>query len=443
MIAVGYHLARQLWLTQQVLRKQWMSLEALRQQQLHQLQAMVAHAYHNVPLQRQRFDAAGLRPADFRSLEDLQRLPPVAKPDMRTPAARAQGYDERNSVKDFTSGSSGARLELYHDRDSHDLYTALSYRQYAEMGYRPWHRRAYFRWEPFQTPLVLERFGLLRRFYVPINGSIEEQVAALRQAQPDLICGYPSSLLVLARGAEPAALRSIGAKMIELNSESFLPEELALIEERFGCPAYNEYSSFELYQMAFECRVRRLHVVAENVILEVLDSADQPAAPGVLGEVVVTGLTNKAMPFLRYRTGDLAMLSAERCPCGRAHPVIASVEGRRDDQVIAGGRTHLAIPLIGSMLRCSDVIEYQIHQVGRGALELKVVPRVDHAAQPQLAERLRQQLQDAWPVDEPLSVQVNFVERIPRGLTGKRKAFVIDPALREALLQQSVAIQAG
>ena len=108
-----------------------------------------------------------------------------------------------------------------------------------------------------------------------------------------------------------------------------------------GAPVFETYGSREFMLMGAECSVHQgLHLTTENLLLEVLDDAGQPVAPGTEGNVVVTDLTNRGMPFIRYANGDRAVLQPGACPCGRGLPRLAAVVGRQLDvlQTPEGGR---------------------------------------------------------------------------------------------------------
>ncbi|GAA5531480.1 hypothetical protein [Herpetosiphon gulosus] len=425
------HLARQIAYVGYIFWLERRSKQALDRWQLKKLQRIVNHAYTHVPFHRQRMLNAGFHPQQLQSLADLVKIPSLSKDELRQSdfsQLLAHGYHDHNAFQESTSGSSGNRLYLYHDNDAYDIYTAISYRQYHQMGYRPWHRRSYFRWIPFTQPLVLERLGLLRRYFVPIDAEVQEQYQLLLKAQPHLICGYPSSLLPLVRRIPADDLKRINARMIELNSEHITIEERQLIEQGFGCPVYNEYSSFEAYQMAFECRYQQLHSVSENVIIEIMTNQGLPAKAGEQGEIVVTCLNNQAMPFIRYRTNDLAIASDDVCRCGRAHPIIKSLLGRRDDRIVLKNQKELSpYMLAGLPIEIPEVVEFQIHQQALDKFIVLIIPQPD-IDQIAVAEFVRTHFLEVLG-DSMIDLEIHFVERIDRGSTGKHRSIIVNPEL--------------
>jgi phenylacetate-CoA ligase len=113
-----------------------------------------------------------------------------------------------------------------------------------------------------------------------------------------------------------------------------------VIEAFFECRCYDHYGQSEGVCWVMQCPHGRMHVVPEFGLLEILDEAGQPCRPGVVGEMVVTGFINKAMPLIRYRTGDEAAWAAnQQCACGQPFPIVERLEGRVDDYLVtADGR---------------------------------------------------------------------------------------------------------
>ena len=117
-----------------------------------------------------------------------------------------------------------------------------------------------------------------------------------------------------------------------------------------------------------------MHVQEDYGHHEILRPDGTPTEPGEVGEIVVTGLHHQAMPFIRYRTGDLASWSIDPCNCGQVFPTIDGVVGRGGDYVVGKSGEHIASLSIEAILveekgvRCIQYIQNQ-----PGILELSVV----------------------------------------------------------------------
>ena len=275
-------------------------------------------------------------------MADLRHLPPTIKDELRACAPSeiiARGYTPASTIQEATSGSSGKVLQLYHAYDAYDAYAAYGFRHLRELGYRPWHRVAYTAFDPLPA-LPWERVGLGGRHQVDLRKrDPRAYVEDLLRLRPQLITAYPSILLLIIGSATPAELARLRPRAIHLHSELLTPGIRASIGEAFGCDCFDDYSTFEFHQVAFECLHHRYHIAADNVAVEfVRDGA--PVAEGQQGDILLTGLTNLAMPLLRYAIGDVGVASgAGSCPCGRGFPTMGLVEGRVDDfLVLPSGR---------------------------------------------------------------------------------------------------------
>jgi len=180
-----------------------------------------------------------------------------------------------------------------------------------------------------------------RRLFVPPFELSDENLARfirkLTRHQPVLIDGYAESFNFLASYLQRHGRLKISPKGIMSSAQTLPDGSRRVIEEAFGCRVFDKYGSREFSGIAYECEAHEgHHVVGEGYIVEILKDG-RPAAPGEVGEVVITDLTNLAMPFIRYANGDLAVPAEPGvCPCGRAHPRLASIEGRVTETLTDG-----------------------------------------------------------------------------------------------------------
>lgn len=164
----------------------------------------------------------------------------------------------------------------------------------------------------------------------PFMDSLDQQAGELNQFQPQALGGYPSAILLLAR--EQAAGRlHIKPLFIIFVGENVPASARRFIEETFGCRSYEEYGSTENGVMAVQCREGWLHYNADWYLLEPVDTSYRPVPAGARSDtVLVTNLTNRLLPTIRYDQGDCILLKPDPCTCGSAYPAIR-VTGRTDD----------------------------------------------------------------------------------------------------------------
>lgn len=164
--------------------------------------------------------------------------------------------------------------------------------------------------------------------------SLDEALRFLETKRPVYVWGYTSALAELARHARQAGSGSIPlARFAKVYGEMLFPFQRQQIEQDLGATVIGTYGCQETGTAAHECPLGSMHVLSEHVVLEILRDGE-PVAPGEMGDIVLTCLTNDAMPMIRYQVGDRGRLSPEPCACGRPHPVLADVEGRIGDVLL-------------------------------------------------------------------------------------------------------------
>jgi phenylacetate-CoA ligase len=163
-------------------------------------------------------------------------------------------------------------------------------------------------------------------------------------------------------------------------------------------------------------------VNADVLHVEVLGPGDRVLPAGEEGRIAVSVLPNHAMPLLRYRTGDRGWLLPDRCACGSPLPLLGVVTGREADTLILGpGRRVTSYALTTALERIAGMLQYQVSQTGRASLRVRAV--ADGAAdRARLGERIRAALRHQ--VETSLQVDVEFVDRLPRGARDKVRAVV-------------------
>jgi len=192
-----------------------------------------------------------------------------------------------------------------------------------------------------------------------------------------------------------------------------------VMEQAFQCKVYNWYGNAEQVGNIVECEEGNLHVKEDHSFVEFIGPDGRPAQPGELAEMVCTGFGNYAMPLIRYRVGDMAVLSDKKCPCGRSGRIVERIVGRVEDVVVTPDGRHVGRldHLFKDML---NVKEAQIFQENVNDLEIRIVKR------PQFSEKdMRLLMQEArLRLGNKIKIHVRFVDTIKREPSGKLR-FVI------------------
>jgi phenylacetate-CoA ligase len=195
--------------------------------------------------------------------------------------------------------------------------------------------------------------------------------------------GYPSALYLLCLQAEKhhRALRNLGVKVAFVTGEVLLPYQREQISETFNCPVADGYGGRDSGFIAHECPQGGMHIMADAVIIEVVDPNGQPVAPGEAGEIVVTDLYSHEAPFLRYATGDVGALSSRSCRCGRSLPLFEKIEGRANDLVVTpDGRVINSLALIYPVREIAGIEQFRILQKTVNRFHVEIVRNKDFQA---------------------------------------------------------------
>lgn len=388
------------------------------------LRKVVLNAYRNVPFYRNSFDQAGFNPTNFRGFDDLKRLPFLNKVDVQEHYPRglvARGTNLDRCEHSATTGSSGLATNFIFTPKTYAYYHTTSFKVYTMIGYRPWHRATYIKYTAVPAPGLGPIF---RIGHIPSMVPVEEHITALRKQRPDLLVGYASLILDIARNVKPADLKIIKPRFISVNSELSTQEQRDEISAVFNCPVYDEYSSEETWMIASQCREHQYHLFTNNVWVEFLDSEGNEVPPGEVGEIVLTTLQSPAMPFIRYRIGDLGRAGTQPCACGSSLPVLASFEGRADDSFVLSNGGHIpALKLLNTFTTFIKadkdfVREFKLVQTDLAKATIHLTAGSQYTTAQ--TDALINKLQSIIP--EPVEFMVNLVDGIGTGGSVKHKA---------------------
>ena len=384
----------------------------------------IRNAYENVPFYRRKYDEAGVDINTIRTADDIKRLPFVTKDEIREnfpQAIVARGVNVDACHYSATTGSTGRSLPFIFTKKTFAFYIATGVRMYTMIGYRPWHRMTYIKY----TDLHYPRLGpFFQTTHIKSTIPVEEQIAQLRESRPDLIIGYASLVYEVARRATPEDLKVIRPKFIGINSELSTQDQRNFISETFGCPVYDEYSTEETWMVASQCRRHNYHIFTDNVWVEFIDSKGQEVKPGEMGEMVLTTTRSPAMPFIRYRIGDVGRYSAAECPCGLGFPLLEAFEGRADDCfILPSGKFVSSLKLLNTFTMYIKkylhlLEEFKVTQVRSDLIVIKIIKgsQYNSAHLEELLADLRRLL------DDSVSIKVEFVDAIEKSDGIKRKA---------------------
>lgn len=291
------------------------------------------------------------------------------------------------------------------------------FRSYFECGLKPWNKIYQFTVanHAHKKRYWYNSFGLLNRKYFSIFAPLNVILNQLIEAPPDVIEGYPSFIVLLAEKLKNYNKNRIHPNLIFTSAELLTDSIRKKIESGFESEVFDRYGAVEFGAFAWEChRHDGYHIDVEDVIVEYLKDGE-PVAPGEKGEIVVTGLSNFAMPLIRYSLGDIATPSDEKCPCGRGLPLMKIIDGRSDDFLIMPSGEYISPRNVALIENLNGVNRYKIIQEKRDKILVKVEfeNNINEKTINKIKEIILRQLH------ENINVIVEPVKKIPREKSGK------------------------
>ncbi len=434
--------------------KQWLigwknwSRSYVKEWESQRLQYIVETAAKHVPYYRNSWQGQAWK--SVRSETDLHLLPILQKQTLRQSEHSfiVDNLNHKSLWVNRTSGTSGTPLQISWSMSMVPKWWAIyevMCRYVAEvaqemprgmMGGRPvvpgsTNKPPYWRYNRRWKQLYLSSYHVSK-----INSP--EYVTALKKYGSQWLTGYGSSIAALAESALEAGITPYPLRSVIVSGDTLLPNMRLSIEKFFQCKCYDHYGQSEGSAMAMECIHGQMHVIPIVGIIEILREDGTPCNTGEVGEMVVTGLLNDAMPLIRYRIGDYAAWSSEQdCQCGNRNPIITNLEGRVDDYLLTLDGRKIG-RLSTAMKRSPTIHSAQIVQDRPGHAYLLVRPgdgyRSSHATAvcDDIIERIGK-----------FELEIVEVSEIPKTLQGKMVLVVRledRPAMRK-IYKQIITIQ--
>jgi phenylacetate-CoA ligase len=326
-----------------------MPREALAAIQLQRMRSTLERVYAMVPFYRKQFDQAGIKPADVKTLDDLQRIPFTTKQDLRDNYPFGLFTVPMDNVVRIhaSSGTTGKPTVVGYTARDIDTWAEMMARSLAAAG--AW--RGDIIHNAYGYGLFTGGLGVhygaekLGASVIPVSGgNTNRQILIMKDFGPTILTATPSYTLHLAEVAEEmgVSFNDLKFKAGIFGAEPWSENMRQELEAKLNLSAVDIYGLSEVMGpgVAIECHEAKngLHIFEDHFIAEVIDPETGQRKPeGEKGELVFTSLTKEAFPVIRYRTRDITALHSEPCVCGRTHVRMDRVSGRTDDMLIIRG----------------------------------------------------------------------------------------------------------
>jgi phenylacetate-CoA ligase len=413
-------------LRQQMEDLQWWPPERIAAFQLQRLRDLLQDVGANVPYYRDLFKQLGFDPASVQSTADLQRLPFLTKAVIRANTDALKHANAQGLARFNTGGSSGEPLIFYigNKRVSHDV--AAKWRATRWWDVDIGDPEIVVWGSPIelgkQDRIKAWRDKILRTQLLPAfemsEAKLDQFIATIRAVRPRMLFGYPSALTHIAKHAQKrgVVMTDLGIKVAFVTSERLYDEQRTTIGQVFGCKVANGYGGRDAGFIAHECPAGHMHLTADDIVVEIINPEGQVQPAGVAGEIVVTHLSTNDFPFIRYRTGDIGVLGAAPCSCGRGLPLLQDIQGRSTDFVVAADGTVLhGLSLIYILRDLTGVQSFKVVQESRALTRVLLVTDASfsNTSIDLIVKGFKQRL------GAEVQVQVDLVADIPAEKSGK------------------------
>ncbi len=313
------------------------------------LRETVRHEYDNVPLYRERMDAAGVKPEDIRTREDLRYLPFTEKTDLRDEFPYGLLAVPREEIVRIhgSSGTTGKPIVAGYTRGDVENWSEMMARTLSAAGAG----RSDIVQVAYGFGLFTGGFGAFQgadrigAMVLPMSsGNTQRQIMMMRDMGTTILCCTPSYAVFLGEtmremGIDPK--RDLKLRAGCFGAEPWSEAMRAKIEELLQVDACDIYGLTEICGpgVGYECLAKNgMHINEDHVIAEIINPATgEPLPYGQEGELVFTTITKRGMPMIRYRTHDLCTLTDAKCDCGRTFVRMGRITGRTDDMLIIRG----------------------------------------------------------------------------------------------------------
>lgn len=361
-------------------------IDLLEQEQLESFHKLFEFSKNNVPYYDKLFNKLKLKVSDFKSLDDLQKIPILDK------AIILNNYNDffpRNytgkSVAGATGGSTGEPLQYKMSVDDYSRGVALLYRGLSQGDYTPGDKIAILA----GGSLVKNKTSLSSKInnavlnykkfssYGVDDDDLEIYYTALKKWKPNFFRGYASSLALFAKYCKENN-KNLKFKSVFSTAEMLLPAQRQLIEETFDTKVYNNYGLNDGGVSAYEVNTPNEFIIdTERSILEIVN--EQENLYNTNGKIIATSLYNYAFPFIRYDTGDNGTQILNPYSKNK-RKILTNLRGRTTDYIVIGDKT-IGSPILTVLMGKIDAIKYQIIQKKNQSLEIRILKGTNYSIQ--------------------------------------------------------------
>ncbi|MCW3975377.1 MAG: hypothetical protein NWE86_03945 [Candidatus Bathyarchaeota archaeon] len=408
----------------------------IKKEQERRLRDIMAYAYNHVPHYRRTLKSFGLKPENFKKIEDLRKLPIISKADIQK---KPNDFISQSQSKDLfwvkTSGSTGQPTKILWSKNFlaasiglgqrfRDAYASVlksnripKKARISYLGSGSDTLDKYYRQEIWALKYTYYKNLKLFSIFDPP----EKNYILLKEFNPQIIAGHGSYIGLLFTYMAQNKLDLPNLNVVTYSSDHLREETRRIIEERY-CQVFAHYNAMETSTIGFECEAHRgSHLSIDTCAVELIGKDSLPVSPGEEGEIIVSNLINKGTVLLNYRLGDIGVMDEvdEDCDCDRNLPTLRSLIARSDDIIFLQDGTMLHPRLFWTIFKkwINQILQYKLIQEDFD--KYTVFCLLSDEFKDQMDNIERGLIKDLKNVFGESDVKINFVNNLPRSKGGK------------------------
>lgn len=403
-------------------KSQFFSPELIKENQWNKITKIIEFVYNHNKFYFEHFNRAGVKPEDINDWDDFAKIPFLTKDDIRNNPDNmiSDGYKKDNMLHKRTGGSTGVPIHLYVDNDAMNFKRAATHRHNYWAHYLAGMKCAALWGDTdkeynFKEKLYMKLYD--RTIFLDTLNMDDDHlfnfIKRLRKFNPKSLIGHGHSLYFLAKFCKENKIVDINFDGIISTAETLFESEREVVEDVFGKNIFDRYGCEELSIIASECEQHEgMHHNAEGLYLEIINGDE--TSPG---EIVITDLVNRGMPFIRYKIGDMATTLEKPCSCGRGLPRLGKVFGRTSDILYTSeGKKISGISILDTyMIHIKGFKQVQIIQNEIDRVHFKIIK--DENYSDNSIEELKAIVPKIFGVKMKFTNE--FVDKIPKTARGK------------------------
>ena len=398
-----------------------------------ELRKLLIHCYQTVPYYKNIFREHNIDEAQLKGFQisDLKKIPFLEKETFRllgTNELISERLEKSYTYFD-SSGSTGKPTRTMYSKKMHQRYFGLFERyinNWAGLNYKVPRgviggRRIIQDGDssgPYYRYNYIEKQTYFSAYHIS-ESTAKNYLEGMVKNKVEYMTGYASANYFLAKFIESSGLKAPKLRAVLTSSEKLTDEMRNTFRRVYGCEAFDSYNGVECCNLISECEHKKLHVIPDVGIVEIINADGSPTMPGEVGEIISTGLLNLNQPLVRYRMGDLVRISKnQNCNCGRKMVIVDEIFGRIEDTIIGiDGRE--MVRFHGVFIGIPQIIESQVVQHSFVDYEIKLV--ISEALNEEQLNSIRKKMKSQLG---EINLEINTVKEIPKSENGKFKSVI-------------------